>query len=189
MIYLGGGGLGACFLSNTMKAKKIFRIIYWNFAKCTSDSSVILKMYKAIVRPHPAQVWLPYMVKDIQLLEKVQRFALRICSRNYNLSYEELLDLYKIPSLQNRRSCTFYNIIRGFVFSPPHSLPLVFNSRTNHPCFYRTPFHTPLLYSIRLCTQLFHCLIIYHMMLQNLLLIIGLNTSYPLCFCDHCYII
>ena len=104
-----------------MKANKILGLIYRNFAKYTSDSSVILN--KALVRPHleyAAQVWSPYMVKDIELLEKVQRFA-RICSRNYNLSYEELLDLYKIPSLQNRHSflslCTFYNIIRGFVFS------------------------------------------------------------------------
>ena len=78
-------------------------------------------MYKALVRPHleyAAQVWSPYMVKDIQLLEKVQRFALRICSCNYNLSYEELLDLCKIPSLQNRRSflslCTFYNMNEKF---------------------------------------------------------------------------
>ena len=129
-----------------MKAKKILGLIYRNFAKYTSDSTVILKMYKALVRPHleyAAQVWSPYMVKDIELLEKVQRFALRICSRNYNLSYEELLDLYKTPSLQDRRSflslCTFYNIIRGFVFFPPHALPLVSNSRTHHPSFYRTP--------------------------------------------------
>ena len=98
-----------------MKAKKILGLIYRNFAKYTSDSTVILKMYKALVRPHleyAAQVWSPYMVKDIELLEKVQRFALRICSRNYNLSYEELLDLYKTPSLQDRRSflslCTFF---------------------------------------------------------------------------------
>ena len=77
-----------------MKATKISGLIYWNFAKYTSDSSVILKMYKALVQPHleyTAQVWSPYTVKDIELLEKVQRFALRICSRNYNLSYEELL--------------------------------------------------------------------------------------------------
>ena len=135
---------------------------------------------------HP--IW---YIKDIELLEKVQRFALRICSRNYNLSYEELLDLFKIPSLQNRRSflslCTFYNIIRGFVFSPPHSLPLVSNSRTHHPSFYRTPFaHTS---ALQHSFMLFHCLITYHMMLQNLLLLIGLNTSYLLCFCDHCFII
>ena len=176
-----------------MKAKKILGLIYRDFAKYTSDSTVILKMYKALVRPHleyAAQVWSPYMVKDIELLEKVQRFALRICSRNYNLSYEELLDLYKTPSLQDRRSflslCTFYNIIRGFVFFPPHALPLVSNSRTHHPSFIELHLHTPLLYSIHLCIQLFHCLITYHMMLQNLLPLIGLNTSYLLCFCDHC---
>ena len=74
------------------EGKKILWKIYWNFAKYTSDSSVILKIYKALVRPHleyAAQVWSPYMVKDMQLLEKVQRFALWICSCNYNLSYEE----------------------------------------------------------------------------------------------------
>ena len=169
-----------------MKAKKILRLIYRNLAKYTSDSSVIVKMYKALVRPHleyAAQVWSPYTVKDIELLEKVQRFALCICSHNYNLSYEELLDLFKIPSLQNRHSflslCTFYNIIRGFVFFPSHSLPILV---LIIPLFIELHLHTPLLYSIHLCIQLFHCLKTYHMMLQNLLLLIGLNTSYLLCF-------
>ena len=35
-----------------MKAKKVLGLIYRNFAKYTSDSSVILKMYKALVQPH-----------------------------------------------------------------------------------------------------------------------------------------
>ena len=123
------------------------------------------------------------MVKDIELLEKVQQFALRICSRNYNLSYEELLDLYKLPSLQDRRSflslCTFYNIIRGFVFSHlMHFLILVLII----PLFIVLHLHTPLLYSIHTAISLF---ITYHMMLQNLLPLIGLNTSYLLCFCDQ----
>ena len=173
-----------------MKAKKRLRLIYRNLAKYTSDSSVILKMYKALVRPHleyAAQVWSPYMVKDIELLEKVQRFALRMCSRNYNLSYEELLDLFKIPSLHNRRSflslCTFYNIIHGFVFFPSHSLPILV---LIIPLFIELYLHTPLLYSIHLCIQLFHCLITYHiMMVQNLLLLI-LHISSVF---DHCFII
>ena len=43
---------------------------------------------------------------------------------------------YKL-SLQNRR------LFFVALFFPPHSLPLVSNTRTNHPSFNRTPFlHT-----------------------------------------------
>ena len=55
------------------KTKKILGLIYRNFAKYTSDSTVILKMYKVLVLPHleyAAQVWSPYMVTDIELLER-----------------------------------------------------------------------------------------------------------------------
>ena len=53
------------------------------------------------------------MLKDIQMLEKVQRFALR---GNYHLSYGESVFKH---------------------FFPPHSVPLVFGSgsRTNHAVF------------------------------------------------------
>ena len=39
------------------------------------------------------QVWSPFMLKDVQLLEKLQKFALRICSKRYLAEYEELLAL------------------------------------------------------------------------------------------------
>ena len=89
-----------------VKAKKILGLLYRNFAKHTSDPSTISKLYKALVRPqleYAAQVWSLHMLKDIQMLEKVQRFALRVCSRNYHLSYGELLEFFNLPSLVNRR--------------------------------------------------------------------------------------
>ena len=58
---------------------------------------VVLKLYLALVKPHleyTSQVWSPYMLKDVQLLEKVQKFALRICSRMYQSEYEELLEFH-----------------------------------------------------------------------------------------------
>ena len=130
-----------------MKARKILGLLYRNLAKYASESSTILKMYKALVRPHleyAAQVWSPYTVKDVQILEKVQKFALRICSRNYHLCYEELLEVFNIPSLEHRRLylslCTFYNIIHNLVFFPSQFLPIVSNTRTNRTSIYRTPF-------------------------------------------------
>ena len=94
---------------------------------------VVLKLYLALVRPHleyASQVWSPYMLKDVQLLEKVQKFALRICSKCYLAEYEELLELFDIPSLENRRLflslCTLYGIITS------HSLPSLSSSSKSH---------------------------------------------------------
>ena len=54
----------------------------------------------SIVRPHleyGAHVWHPHLAKDTSALEKVQKFGLRICSRNWNASYQELLDTFQLP--------------------------------------------------------------------------------------------
>ena len=67
---------------------------------------VILRLYLFLVRPHleyASQVWSPYTSKDIQVLEKVQKFALRMCAKNYQSEYAELLELFDIPSLEIRR--------------------------------------------------------------------------------------
>jgi len=39
----------------------------------------------------------------IQLLESVQKFALKICSKHCNVGYSALLDMVHVPSLENRR--------------------------------------------------------------------------------------
>ena len=44
-----------------------------------------------------------YTVKNVQMIEKVQIFALRMCAQDYRLSYEELLETFGLPSLENRR--------------------------------------------------------------------------------------
>ena len=87
------------------------------------------------------------MLKDVQLLEKVQKFALRICSKSYLAEYEELLELFDIPSLENRRLflslCTLYSIINNFCYFPSHSLPSLSSSsksRRHHSVCYKVPF-------------------------------------------------
>ena len=77
--------------------------IYDRITNNTNDSRIILRLYTALVRPHleyAAQVWNPHLEKDIQCLEKVQQFALRMCAKDYHATYENLLDLFFVPSLR-----------------------------------------------------------------------------------------
>ena len=49
------------------------------------------------------QVWSPYLHKDMQKLELVQKFALKVCLKKWNCSYSELLHESGIPELSDRR--------------------------------------------------------------------------------------
>ena len=55
------------------------------------DSKIILKLYQSLVRPkleYCVQAWRPYLKKDIDLLEKVQKRATRLMIKDRSLSYE-----------------------------------------------------------------------------------------------------
>ena len=122
-------------------------IIYRNYAANMVNPTITLRLYVTLVRPcleYAAQVWNPHLTKDINNLEKVQKFALRICSKRYHDSYESLLDLLEIPTLRNRRLyvtlCTFYKIINELVYFPWFSImPLPSSSiRHCHPHCFKT---------------------------------------------------
>ena len=96
------------------------------------------------------QVWNPHLIKDIKCLEKVQQFGLRICLKNYHVSYESLLDFFKIPSLQNRRLflslCLFYSIVNNVVTFPrdsvfPSAMPHSQSRYYNPNAYVLPPFH------------------------------------------------
>ena len=100
-------------------------------------------MYKLLVRPHleyAAQIWNPHLVKNITKLEDIQKFALRMCCKNWDAGYQELLDLTTMPTLENRRLylklCSLYKIIYGHFYFPPN----VFTAQPN-----RTLLDSPLL--------------------------------------------
>ena len=74
------------------KARKILGLIYRKFYNASSNT--LLQLYISSVRPHleyASPVWSPHLAKDTDLIEGVQKFALRIASKQWSKSYDDLL--------------------------------------------------------------------------------------------------
>ena len=135
--------------STCTKARKLLGLLYHQFSNNTNPE-VMAKLYLSLVRPHleyGAQVWHPYLSRDVNALEKVQKFGLRICSRQWTKCYQELLALFHLPSLENRRLflslSVFFKIIHNLVYFPTIHYPIPlssFSSRYNHDHQFCIPF-------------------------------------------------
>ena len=70
------------------------------------EKSLIVPLYKTIVRPHLEyciQTWSPYLRKDIDMLEKIQRRATKLIPELTDLRYEERLNECGLTTLETRR--------------------------------------------------------------------------------------
>ena len=108
------------------KARKILGLLYRRFYKF-SDQATLLQLYLSLVRPHleyAATVWDPHLQRDIQLLERTQKFAFRMSTKAWNADYEVLLHTLQLPSLSERRLflklCTVFKILHELCYFPPH---------------------------------------------------------------------
>ena len=82
-------------------------------------------LYISLVRPHlqyAAQLWDPYTHRDVNRLEAVQRFALRIISHQWDATYEDLLSIVQCQKLEERRLklklTQVYKIAHGLCYFP-----------------------------------------------------------------------
>ena len=99
----------------------IYRMVSTN----TSNSSTISKLYVALVRPHleyATQVWNPHLTKDINCLEKDQKFALRICSKNYHEPCQNLLEHTNYHHFKPG-GCFCVYVLRTTALGPPMTGP------------------------------------------------------------------
>ena len=94
-------------------------------------------LYIMYVRPHLEyciQVWSPYLAKDIDLLEKVQRRATKLLPSLFYLSYETRLERLGLYSLYCRRQrgdlIETYKILNGYYDINPTSFFTLSNTDT-----------------------------------------------------------
>jgi len=81
-----------------IKAFSMLGIIKRNFKHLTIQSFIML--YKNVVRSHLDYcffVWSPYMKKDIEALEKVQKRATKILPQLKHMNYSDRLKACKLP--------------------------------------------------------------------------------------------
>ena len=97
------------------------------------NSTTILNLrllYQSLIRPHleyACSIWDPHLKKDIEKLECVQKFGLKVCLKQWHSTYEDLTVRAGIPSLAVRRKllklCQLYSILNGHVNF--HNFPTV----------------------------------------------------------------
>ena len=85
----------------------------------------LLQLYLAYIHPYleyAAHVWDPHQQGLINSLQRVQKFALKVCTRNWSSDYESLLQLCNLPTLASRRHylklCLLYQVVNGHINFP-----------------------------------------------------------------------
>ena len=101
------------------KTRRLIGLLYRQFHQHAS-SPTLLRLYISFIRPHleyASIVWSPSLKGEIDKLEEVQKFALRVCLKSWDKNYDDLLLNSELPSLQKRRVlaslCHLYKILRG----------------------------------------------------------------------------
>ncbi len=109
---------------NFKKANQNIGMLYRRFYEfCSTDTMNCF--YVAFVRPHleyAVPVWDPHLIKHTELLEKVQKFALKVCTKSWNSSYSSLLSQTDLPRLDQRqvqlKLSFLYQLVNNSVFCP-----------------------------------------------------------------------
>lgn len=92
--------------------------------KCfhTRDRVLQMKLFNTFIRPvleYNSPVWCPHMIKDITVIEKVQKYFTKNLRGCKYLTYKQRLSILKQPSLQSRRIRAdliyLYKILHDFV--------------------------------------------------------------------------
>ena len=125
-----------------------YRVLLFLFIKFVPITVLYLIIfYISIIRPHleyAAPVWSPEHMKDINKLENVQKFALRVCTKQWNSPYEDLIDMCHLPELRTRRNHLSLGLLHKII---------------NEECILpNAPLHLTLLLTLHTLMQVAHLL-------------------------------
>ena len=131
------------------KATRMLNFVKRNLYRCSAETKCLA--YTSIVRPlleYGSAVWDPYLQKEIQSIEMVQRRAARWVKSDYryNSSVTSMLADLQWPSLQHRRYVTrlkvFYNIVysSSVLTVPNYFTNTTYPTRHHHPFHFEIPF-------------------------------------------------
>ena len=76
-----------------IKTRKLVGLLYRRFSSNASSNAMVKYIYTSFIRPsleYASIVWSPYLMGENQALEKVQKFALKVCLKTWSSSYEDL---------------------------------------------------------------------------------------------------
>ena len=77
-----------------------------SFGKPSSSWTKASNQFLLCLRPHleyACPVWDPHLVKDRKFLENVQKFGCKLAAHQWDSGYQDLLDLFELPSLEQQR--------------------------------------------------------------------------------------
>ena len=124
------------------KARRLIGLLFRQFYHY-AEPSTIKTLYLALIRPnleYASVVWDPYLIKDRKILEDVQKFACRVCSKNWHTDYQNLLDTLHIPRLEARRKamrlCFLHRLIdnnSNLQILPTSQRSCPYVTRSTHP--------------------------------------------------------
>ena len=112
------------------KARRILGLLYRRFYGLASQES-LKQLYLSLMRPHleyACQVWDPHLSKDMNALEKVQKFACKLATSKWDSSYNELLSFLDLKPLQERR----LELKLGLMFKLVHKLCFFSDNSWSH---------------------------------------------------------
>ncbi len=102
------------------KARQVLGLLYRRFYSYTGPDA-LKQMYVSLVRPrleYACQIWDPHLVTDKKNLEDVQKFGLRLAAHQWDCSYQDLLEAFELPLLEERR----LELKLGLLFKIVHNL-------------------------------------------------------------------